>query len=131
MKSKKNIVIEKKAVKRPDKYYLYAIPLLLLCILLTLSIIDGMVKRQIALLEANPIQRVTVSDYPYLLATNPPAITAYAGIIMDDASKKILYAKSPTFRFSMASTTKIMTSLVGLDYFSPDSILTVKRSGVS
>src|SRR5262249_17236541 len=38
--------------------------------------------------------------------------------------------KNPQLRFSIASTTKIMTALVGLDYYKPDDILTVKTGGV-
>lgn len=45
---------------------------------------------------------------------------------MDADSKIVLYSKNPDLRFSPASTTKLMTSLVALDYFKPQDILTVK-----
>ena len=49
---------------------------------------------------------------------------------MENNSKGILYQKNPTLRFSMASTTKIMTALVAMEEFHPDDILTVQRTSV-
>ena len=46
---------------------------------------------------------------------------------MDADSKVVLYSKNPDLRFSTASTTKIMTALVALDYFKLSDILTVGR----
>ena len=48
---------------------------------------------------------------------------------MDNDSKVILFAKNPKLLFSMASTTKIMTALVAMDYYSLDDVLTVKTTG--
>ena len=59
-----------------------------------------------------------------------PEISSEGAIIMDNDSKVILYAKNEKLRFSMASTTKIMTALVALDYFKMDDILTVKTENV-
>lgn len=47
---------------------------------------------------------------------------------MDADSKIVLFSKNPDLRFSPASTTKIMTALVGLDYLKPQDILTVKTA---
>lgn len=52
-----------------------------------------------------------------------PNITAQAAIIMDDDAKVILFAKNPQFRFSLASTTKIMTALIGIDHYAPSDEL--------
>lgn len=54
-------------------------------------------------------------------------IGARAAIIMDDASGKILFAKSSTTKLPMASITKLMTALVALDNLShkTDTIITV------
>jgi serine-type D-Ala-D-Ala carboxypeptidase (penicillin-binding protein 5/6) len=52
-------------------------------------------------------------------------LSAQSAVIMDDQSKSLLYAKNPGLRFSMASTTKLMTALVGLEQFSLDDHLTV------
>src|SRR5205809_306526 len=50
---------------------------------------------------------------------------AKAAIIIDADSQVIIFSKNPNVRFSMASTTKIMTALVALDYYRKDSVLTV------
>ncbi len=56
----------------------------------------------------------------------PPELTAQAILVMDIPSGVWLYQKNPQARLSPASTTKIMTALVALDYFKMDDILTVK-----
>jgi len=57
-------------------------------------------------------------------------ITAQGAIIMDDESKVILFSKNTNLRFSTASTAKIMTALVGMDYFKEKDILTVFQEKV-
>lgn len=59
-----------------------------------------------------------------------PLLSAHAAIIMDDASKVVLFGKNESIRFSMASTTKIMTALTALEYFNEQDILTVKSTDV-
>jgi len=71
-----------------------------------------------------------VSYYPVLTESLEPNISAKAGVVMDNDSKVILFAKNPKLLFSMASTTKIMTALVAMDYYKLDDILTVKTTGV-
>lgn len=70
------------------------------------------------------------ADYPVLERKFLPAISADAAFIMDNSSKVILFAKNDTVRFSPASTTKMMTALVALDYYHMDDILVIKRSNV-
>lgn len=57
-----------------------------------------------------------------------PEVSAKGAIIMDSDSNVVLYSKNPDLRFSTASTTKIMTALIALDYFKLDDILTVKQA---
>lgn len=71
-----------------------------------------------------------VSYYPVLTESLEPNISAKAAVVMDNDSKVILFAKNPKLLFSMASTTKIMTALVAMDYYKLDDILTVKTTGV-
>lgn len=59
-----------------------------------------------------------------------PQISAEAAIIMDRDAKTMLYTKNPNIRFSMASTTKIMTALVAMEYFKSEDILTTITSNV-
>ncbi|OGH06564.1 MAG: hypothetical protein A2171_02840 [Candidatus Levybacteria bacterium RBG_13_35_9] len=81
-------------------------------------------------LTKNQIQKAPVissSDlrYPIIKTEFVPQISAKGAIIMDADSKIVLYSKNPDIRFSTASTTKIMTALVGLEQFKQDDILTV------
>lgn len=57
-------------------------------------------------------------------------ISAQSAVVMDNDSKVILFSKNPNLRFSMASTTKLMTALVGLDYYHLDDKLMVKDGNV-
>lgn len=68
--------------------------------------------------------------YPILKTEFIPQISAKGAIIMDADSKIVLYAKNPDLRFSPASTTKLMTALVGFDIYKPQDILTVKSESV-
>lgn len=63
-------------------------------------------------------------------ASTQSLLSAQAALVMDNDSKVVLFAKNQNIRFSMASTTKIMTALVGLEHFSLNDILIVKRERV-
>lgn len=80
--------------------------------------------------KKDPFSLVKTSDYPVFERAFSPLVTAQAAYIMEANSKVVLFAKNDTVRFSPASTTKIMTALVALDYYKMDDILTIKRSGV-
>jgi len=79
-------------------------------------------------IQSLPFKSQKAADYPLLRSGILPQISATGAIIMDADSKVVLYAKNPDLRFSLASTTKMMTGLTALDYFNPDDILTVKAS---
>lgn len=68
---------------------------------------------------------VKLSPFPYMDKFIPPDITAEAAIITDNNSQMVFYSKNPSLRFSMASTTKLMTALVASDYYHDDSIITI------
>ena len=68
--------------------------------------------------------------YPTLKNNSAPFITAQGVVIMDKDSQVVLYEKNQNLRFSPASTTKIMSALVSLEYFDADDILTVQDSSV-
>lgn len=65
-------------------------------------------------------------DIPRLInpQTTPPELTAQAALLIDYASGMILFQKNIHEKLSPASTTKIMTALVGVEYFKPaDSLI--------
>jgi len=69
---------------------------------------------------------------PYLFLTTKiiQPISAEAAVILDADSKTVLYQKNSQVRFSMASTTKLMTALVAAEYFKPTDVLTAYTSRV-
>lgn len=83
---------------------------------------------------ANPYPESNVLGASYLENTyttyNPNNITAEAYLVMDDGSKVLLFSKNENLRFSTASTAKIMTALVGLDYFKEKNVLTIEQNKV-
>jgi D-alanyl-D-alanine carboxypeptidase len=107
-------------------------PLILLVILIILSVFNNQLF--LTLSRQEPVtdnQSTVMHPYPFVQALGSPVITAKSAIILDRGSQVILFSKNPLLRFSMASTTKIMTALVALDYYKLDDILTIKTSNVA
>lgn len=107
------------------------IPVILFLILATLVVVNNYVLKQIG---QNKVNTVTspggLSPYPFVANVVSPEISAKAAIITDAESQAILFSKNPHLRFSMASTTKIMTALAALEHFQDDSIITIKSYGI-
>lgn len=121
-----------KFLKRYDTdLQLILFPLILLIVLIILSVFNGRLVTLMTKQDPTINQTTALHPYPFVQAVREPQITAQAAIIVDRASQVILFAKNPQLRFSMASTTKIMTALTALDYYKADDILTVKRAGVA
>ena len=111
---------------------LYGSPLVLLLLLFLIVGIDISTQRYLQnnkVIEA-PIELPDLSLYPILKSPLNPEITAQAAIVMDGDSKAVLFAQKPHLRFSMASTTKIMTALIGLSYYKLDDVLKVMTPNV-
>jgi len=68
---------------------------------------------------------------PSLSGVAAPDLTAQGVFALDLDSGSILYDKNPHFRLKPASLTKIMTSLVAMDYYQEDSVLTVVNGEAS
>jgi serine-type D-Ala-D-Ala carboxypeptidase (penicillin-binding protein 5/6) len=71
------------------------------------------------------------SDYPEINQLNLPEVSAQGALVLDKNSQVTLYQKNPTIRFSPASTTKIMTALVALEYFNLKDVLTIYQPNVA
>lgn len=56
-----------------------------------------------------------------------PVLSAQAALAIDGDSSVTLYEKNPDSRLFPASTTKIVTALVAMDYYQPDTVLTVGK----
>ncbi len=79
-------------------------------------------------INSSPISLPDPSFYPKKITDAPaPYVSAASAIVIDADSQVILYQKNQDVRFPPASTTKIMTALVGMDYFKLDDILQVPQ----
>lgn len=69
-----------------------------------------------------------ISSYPVnYIGQTAPWLSAVSALVIDVPSKTIIYAKNPDIQLLPASTTKIMTALVSLDYYQLSQILEVKN----
>ncbi|HEX7042204.1 MAG TPA: hypothetical protein VF189_03050, partial [Patescibacteria group bacterium] len=112
--------------------HLSIIALTLLIIGLSLFIFNKLTLVQMQFLQVKkaPFVLSKPSYIPILEKKYFPEISAKAAYVMEDNTKMVLYSKREDLRFSPASTTKIMTALVGLDYYKLNDILTIQRSNV-
>src|SRR5579872_5975083 len=118
--------------KHDSDMQLILFPLILVVILCILLIYNNQLSASIP--KPQPVvadPSTVLNPYPYVQAVGAPVISAQTAIILDRKSQVILYSKNPQLRFSMASTTKIMTALVALDYYKLDDVLTVQTGSVS
>lgn len=56
------------------------------------------------------------------------AVSAKAAVLLEEKSGKILYAQNETQPLPMASTTKVMTALLAMEYGKMDEIVTTSRN---
>ncbi len=68
--------------------------------------------------------------YPQVNFSLYPVISAQGAVVIDKESQVVLFEKNPNLRFSPASTTKIMTALVALEYYKLADTLTIYKSNV-
>ena len=107
------------------------IPILLIFCFLALHLADKKLNEDIHNFQVVDKQiKIPVSNYPEIINQYEPFVTASSAIILDDETQAPLFAKNTNLRFSMASTTKIMTALVALDHYSDNDILTVMNEDV-
>ncbi len=65
-----------------------------------------------------------------VLAVEPPAMTAKAALLYEASTDTVLYAHNADQKMFPASTTKLMTAALALEYGNPEDIVTVKQSAV-
>lgn len=96
-----------------------------------LALLNIELKKQNSLIGiyTNPINFIP-ERYPQVNFSLTPVISAQGAVVIDKASQVVLFEKNPNLRFSPASTTKIMTALVALEYYKMDDILTIYKSNV-
>ncbi|RVT07140.1 serine hydrolase, partial [Klebsiella oxytoca] len=83
----------------------------------------------LTLLLAVPFAPQAMAKSPAAVSASQPDIASGSAMIVDLASKKIIYASQPDLVRPMASITKVMTAMVVLDAHLPlDEMLTVDIS---
>lgn len=118
-------------LKKQKRFFLYLFLFFSLLFLIIASLFDIRLRQYIFEKKINdfPIN-FSLDLYPVLKSKVDGAITAKAAVIMDSDSKVVLFSKNPNLLFSMASTTKIMTALIALDFYKLDDVLTIKTDNV-
>ena len=118
-------------LKNKKRPILYALLLTMLSFLVTAATVDLVLRYYIFDKKVKELPfTISTAQYPVFKTSIAPDISAKAVVIMDKDSKVVLFSKNPNLLFSMASTTKIMTALVALDYYKDQDILTVKTEKV-
>lgn len=111
-------------------FLVYAVCIFLLLIVY-LVVIDIKIGQYLYNIKVIPFPlKTSLAQYPILTTKDNPNISAPAAVVMDDESKVLLFSKNVNFSLPMASTTKIMTALVGLSYYKMDDVLTINVNNV-
>ncbi len=123
------VLLMKTSIKQSYRISLY---LLFLGILLLLPgqnhYEQTVLSAQTTNLNRPPVILPSPAPYPVNITRSlPPILTANGIMVVDVASGVSLYEKNPDMSLAPASTTKILTALVALDHFQPNSIITVKE----
>lgn len=125
--------MQKNTIKQSKKtrYFYVTLTGFSFVIFVFLAIVNLIVKKEISNLDLilNPLN-FEVQNYPVINNNLVPEISAKGAVVIDKNSQVILYQKNANLRFAPASTTKIMSALVALDYFEPDTILSIKTATV-
>lgn len=123
-------------MKSSRAIFLLSTFLIILIILTALTQASALLKQELSekQLVSNQFLNINPNHYPVLRSIAGEGvydavssnISAQGAIIMDDATKVVLFSKNDNLRFSLASTTKIMTALVALEHYSLNDVLTIK-----
>lgn len=121
----------KSFIKKRRRFLLHVLVLICLFFLASAAFLDVGLRYYIfdKKIKGFPL-KITAKQYPVFKSEINPDISAKAIVVMDNDSKTVLFSKNPNLLFSMASTAKIMTALVALDYYKMNDILTIKTEKV-
>ena len=86
---------------------------------------------QAAAVSGNTIQDTTAQNPADQKEPAQMQLYAHAAVLMDADSGRVLYGKNETEILPMASTTKIMTCILALEYGNPDDIVEVSSYAAS
>jgi D-alanyl-D-alanine carboxypeptidase len=112
--------------KYENSILLFFIPVALVLIFLIIYTINSHIQKTLQYSKLSQRLNIEVTSIPVIKDPYDPYITAKSAVAIDSDSQTILFSKNPTLRFSTASTAKIMTALVALEYYKPQSELSIK-----
>ncbi len=81
------------------------------------------IAHSVTIISFNPPKNISL---PYFYGPVLP-ISSYSYAVYEKGSRSLVLAKNENLRFSPASTTKIMTAIVALDYYPLDKVLQVNK----
>lgn len=117
------------------KYYFYSAGLILLGVIIaTITPFVVNLGETISIGLKIPLNNSSIAGIqkynipPVVGALPVPTVSARAVFIEDLPTNKVLYQKNAVSSLPIASTTKIMTALVGVEYFKQNSVLTIGNS---
>lgn len=118
-------------LKKKRRPILYILTLLCLLFLLSIAFLDIILRYYNFEKKVKKIPfEISNAQFPAFKVPINPDISAKAVVIMDKDSKTVLFSRNPNLLFSMASTTKIMTAIVALEYYKMDDVLTIRAENV-
>ncbi|OGH21596.1 MAG: hypothetical protein A2629_01690 [Candidatus Levybacteria bacterium RIFCSPHIGHO2_01_FULL_41_15] len=117
--------LKKKIIERD----ILLVPVSLVFILFSLFVFDLYQKGNFIVKSVlNPLFSYSPKEFPYLKNNFDPRISAESSVILDKDTKTVIYNKNGNLRFSTASTAKIMTALISLEFFNPSDVLVVRQA---
>ncbi len=134
MKDFQQLIKIKKIVnflKKKKRFLLHVFVLFCLFFLASFALLDVLLRYYIfdKKIKESPL-KTSKTQYPVFKTQINPDISAKAAVVMDSDSKAVLFSKNPNLLFSLASTTKIMTALVALDFYKMKDIIKIKTENV-
>lgn len=124
MKKKKHQKHQTKKLP-PPRFFFNLISLVIIALFFVFSPVVGKPKG-----TTKPVVKAAFVKEPLTPVSQgigAPTLTAKGVFVMDLESGTVLFDKNPHLQLKPASLTKIMTSLVAIDYFNPDTVLKVKN----
>src|SRR3990167_6996094 len=116
------------------RYYIFAAVLILFSIIsvLGIPILVNLTEEKLISLEIpennSAVAGIQTYNIPPLSKnTPPPDLSARSLFVLDLGTGTVLHQKDAHIPLPIASTTKIVTALVGSEYFQPNSVLTVNK----
>ncbi len=112
-----------------QRFFNFFLTGLLFCLLPgKFSFFDFKTEAKAPLLRSFDLNLPRPGLYPVNITGQPaPQLTAESILVIDLDSRAIIFQKNPDFKLAPASTTKMMTALVVLDYYHPQQVLTINK----